>query len=228
MSNPREIKAVKGRLSFHDLTAQEAFENAQRGPFAASTPTVADAKPYITLLLTEGSYEKMLKHIVEEFFPMCAEVYKNEGDKGKNALSPKEIAALTAQLEEGEGPYNTPFKLPSDKTLELMPEAVRSLKVIGPKGGNFAVAAYVRGEDELSAPDPDRVKYPVILPINQTQHDLYSGCWAGTSGTLYSYRNGKNPGFSFGGDTVVFMADDARFGGGGAIDEQAFIDMFDD
>jgi hypothetical protein len=222
-NTPKEMKAIKGRLSFNKLTALEAYEEAITGPFAANVKTIGDAAPYATLLLTQTQYDRIMAKIVDEFLPFCAAQYKIS-DKEKNALSPADIKGLTAQLEAGTGPYNTPFKQPSDKTLELMPDCVASIKLIGQKGKDFDVQAIVKKDDELAVPDPDRIIPPaVVLPIGETKHQLYNGCWVIAPLRFYSYKNGKNPGFSAGGGSLVFSRDDAPFSGGGAIDSDSIF-----
>lgn len=227
-NTPKEMKAIKGRLSFNKLTALEAYAEASTGPFAANVKTVADAAPYATLLLTQVQYDRIMKKIVDEFFPFCAAQYKIS-DKEKNALSPADIKALTAQLETGSGPYNTPFKQPSDKTLELMPDCVASIKLIGQKGGDFDVQAIVKSDDELAVPDPDRIIPPsVVLPITDTKHQLYNGCWVIAPLRFYSYKNGKNPGFSAGGNNLVFSRNDTAFSGGGNLDDESIFALDDE
>jgi hypothetical protein len=121
--------------------------------------------------------------------------------------------------------YNTPLKAPSDKTIELAPDTVATLKVIGPKGGDIKVKAIARTEGEVDPTSNHIFTKPVILDIEETVHELYPGCVAKVTINLYAYRNGKNPGFSAGGSIVVFSADDDRFGGGAALDEdEMFLD----
>ena len=223
LNTPRQMKAIRGRLSFNKLTAAEAYEEAITGPFAANAKSVADVKPYANLLLTQTQYERVLAKITDEFFPMCAEQYKI-GDKEKYALSPADIKGLLQQIEDGSGPYNTPFKLPSDRTLELMPDCVITMKLLGNAGGNFNVEAIVKDEKELAIPDPDRISFKnLILPIEDTKHKLYRGCWVIAPFQLYTYRNGKNPGFSAGGSDLVFSRNDTEFGGGVPIDAESIF-----
>ena len=85
--------------------------------------------------------------------------------------------------------------------------------------------AIVRDEDELAVPDPDRVKFPCILPINETVHDMYPGALVTATVNFYAYHNGKLPGFSAGVSTAVFKSDNERFGGSVAVDaDEIFLD----
>ena len=61
--------------------------------------------------------------------------------------------------------FNTPAKPVHEKTAELAPEAVATIKVIGPKGGDIEQKAIVHDEDELAVPDPDLIAFPVVRPI---------------------------------------------------------------
>ena len=211
-----------GRLSFPTLTAKQAYELSLKGSYPAASADVAS--PSFSLLLNQVQYEKFCAQ-AQEFLAQCEENEK-AGAK-KDALTSKEVADLlkdvTGDLTDQR--FNTPLKGVSDKTLELAPDTVAVLKVIGPKGGDIKVKAIVRAEAEV-APTSDVIFVkPVILDIEETTHELYPGCVAKVTINLYSYRNGKNPGFSAGGSIVVFSADDDRFGGGAAIDEdEMFLD----
>ena len=43
------------------------------------------------------------------------------------------------------------------KSAELAPEAVATIKAIGPKGGEIEQRAIVAGEKDLTVPDPDQL-----------------------------------------------------------------------
>lgn len=220
-ASPKRMEAIKGRLSFNKLTAVEAYAEASTGPFAANVKTVADAKPYATVLLTQSQYERVLAKVMDEFFPYCAAQYKIS-DKEKDALSPAEIKSLVQQIENGSGPYNTPFKAPSDKTLELMPDCAVMMKLIGKAGSDYEVHAIVNDQSELAVPDPDLLK-KTVMPINETKHALYNGCWVISPVNLYGYKNGKNPGFSAGSNFLVFSKNDTAFSGGGKLDSDSIF-----
>lgn len=228
INTARQLETLGGRLSFHNLTAAAAFEEASTSPFP--TKDVASTSPYANLLLTQAQYEKVMKKILDEFFPMCLEQYRIS-DKEKHALSQAQIDQLTRELETLDGLLNTPFKKPSEKTLELMPDCAASIKLIGSKGVDFKVDAIVKDEAGLKVPDPDRIKYPVIVPIEQSVHQLYNGCWVIAKGlTFYRYFNGgpKKPGFSAGCGSLVFSRDDTPFAGGPAVDDDAVFMALDE
>lgn len=211
-----------GRLSFPTLTAKAAYELSQKGSYPAASIDVAS--PSFQLLLNQAQMDKFIAQ-AQEFLAQCA-VNEAAGSK-KDALTQKEVDDLVKDItgDLTDQRYNTPLKGVSDKTLELAPDTVAVLKVIGPKGGDVKVKAIVRQESEI-APTSDVIfTKPVILDIEETTHELYPGCVAKVTVNLYAYKNGKNPGFSAGGSIVVFSADDDRFGGGMALDEdEMFLD----
>jgi hypothetical protein len=209
-----------GRLSFPTLTAKAAYELSLKGSYPAASADVAS--PSFQLLLSQTQFDKFLVQ-AQEFLAQC-EANEAAGSK-KDALTTKEVADLVKDItgDLSDQRFNTPLKAPSDKTLELAPDTVATLKVIGPKGGDIKVKAIARTESEIAGTSSHIFTKPVILDIEETVHELYPGCVAKVTVNLYSYRNGKNPGFSAGGSIVVFSADDDRFGGGAAINED---DMF--
>ena len=119
---------------------------------------------------------------------------------------------------EDQPPY-IPIKPVDEKTLELAPEVVASIKVQGQASQDFTLKAIVNSEDELAVPDPDVLQFPIIKPISATVHNLYPGCYVAATLNLYTYLSGKMPGLSAGANVVIFKADGERFGGGTEIDE---------
>lgn len=221
-SNPKVV-TVRGRLSFPSWTAQEAYDRSQSGEYPFKS--VAEAKPEFSLVLEQPQVDKLVTKIVDEFLPYC--VQQHEKDEKKDRLAPDEAKALAeqAQKHDGSGIYNTPFKKVSDKTLELAPETAGVIKIIGPTGGNFELKAVAWKEEELDPVDPDILKFPVIVPINETVHQMYPGCYVAVTINLYAYHNGKHPGFSAGATVAVFREDGERFGGGVSVDEdEMFMD----
>ena len=133
---------------------------------------------------------------------------------------------LTDQINEPDfdGMFNTPFKPVHEKTALLAPEGAATVKIVGNKGQNIDLKAIVNEESELAVPDPDIIKFPIIKPVGQTNHELYPGCYVATTINLYAYHNDpKRPGFSAGGTVAIFKADGDRFGGGVSVDEDAIF-----
>lgn len=216
-----KLITIYGRLSFPSWTAQETYEKSLKGKFPDKD--VASAKPNFNLLLEQAQLDKLVKHCVEVFLPYCEAQGK---DDSKDGLTSKEVKDLIAQIENDfDGPYNTPFSQVNEKTLALVPEAVASVKCIGNKGTDIELKAIVNNEQELVVPDPDLLTFPVIRPIAQTVHDMYPGAYVAATLNLYSYHNGKLPGFSAGAGTAVFKMDGDRIGGGVSVDEdEIFMD----
>lgn len=222
--NPNKTVTFYGRLSYPTWTAEEAFNRSQRGQYPANS--IAEAKPDFMLLVSEAQFQKVRDFAVKVFLPYCAEQFKKDR-KEQDALDPDEVKKLIESIQGdlADQVYNSPFKIVSDKTAELAPEAVAAVKVIGPTGGNFEMKAIVNDETELAVPDPDILQFPVIRPLSATVHQMYPGAVVAVTVNLYSYRNGKLPGFSAGANVAVFRSDADRFGGGVEIDtDEIFLD----
>lgn len=220
--NPKQV-TINGRLSFPNFTAQEAFDLSKRGNYPAAD--VASAAPSFTLLLNDTQWQKFLKHATEVFLPYCAQQF-TAGEK-KDALDPKEVKALTDGLtgDLAMQVYNTPAKVVPEKTQPLAPDTVAAIKCLGPKGSDIELKAIVNSEAELSVPDPDLLAFPAVRPLHVTVHSMYPGAYVAATLNLYSYHNGKHPGFSAGVTAAVFKMDADRFGGSISVDEdEIFLD----
>jgi len=220
--SPKNV-TIYGRLSFPTFDYAQAVAKNAKSNFVKDA---ADVTPDFNLLLEQAQLDKLKKHILDEFLPYCLEQHK-KGEK-KDALDQGQIDKLVKLIEsedwDSQPPY-IPIKPVPDKTKDLAPEALVSLKVVGNKGTDMVQHAIVQDESELAVPDPDRVDYPCILPIGQTIHSLYGGCYAAATLNLYSFVSGKLPGFSAAASVCVFKADGDRFGGGVAVDEdEMFMD----
>jgi hypothetical protein len=226
LTTPRTIKAVKGRLSFHELNAGAAHAEALAGPYASVAQGAGVSKPYANILITQPQFDRITKFIEETFFPFCNSQF-NKGRDEKYALEPKFTKALLEQVKDGDGPYNTPFKLPTEKTLDLYPEAARSMKLMGYAGVDIAGMAAIKDGTELKIPDPD-VMSAVILPIEQTVHTFYNGCTVLAQVGLYTYLNGKNPGFSASTNELIFGSATPRFGGAADLDQDEIFLALDE
>lgn len=221
MANEKTV-TVWGWISFPEFTAQGAYTQSQKGDYPAAD--VASASPNFLLLLNDTQAEKFRKHVEDTFLPYC-EAQSKKGEK-KDALTPAEVKLLLAAVEDpANAVVNTPYKVISEKTAVLRPDAVAAVKCIGGKGTDIELKAIVNSEAELAVPDPDILSFPVIKPLSATTHQIYAGCQVAATINLYAYKNGKNPGFSAGVSTAVFRADDERFGGSVAVDEsEIFMD----
>lgn len=221
MANEKTV-TVWGWISFPEFTAQGAYTQSQKGDYPAAD--VASASPNFLLLLNDTQAEKFRKHVEDTFLPYC-EAQSKKGEK-KDALTTAEVKLLLTAIDDpANAVVNTPYKVISEKTAVLRPDAVAAVKCIGGKGTDIELKAIVNSESELAVPDPDILSFPVIKPLSATTHQIYAGCQVAATINLYAYKNGKNPGFSAGVSTAVFRADDDRFGGSVAVDEsEIFMD----
>lgn len=225
----RTVPTLPGRLSFHRLTAVEAFEEAKKGPFPVAD--VSAAAPYANLLLTQGHYERLLKQVYDVYFPAAIELYKQD-EKAKGSLSQAQVDQLKQELETLSGLLVTPFKAPSEKTLDLFPDCAASVKVLGTKGTDMDVKAIITKQDEVADEEVDLiVTGRTIVPIEKTKKKLYSGCWVVAKGLrFFAYNTGgpKKPGFSLGGNELVFARDDASFSGGIVVSDDDIFAALDE
>ena len=221
--SPKNV-TVYGRLSFPTWTAKEAYDLSQKGSYPAAD--VASSTPSFMLLVTDAQWSKFYKHATEVFLPYCVEQNK-KGEK-RDSLTAAEVKALTDCLDDlANAALNTPAKVVHEKSAELAPEAVATIKVLGSKGQDMDLKAIVNDESELAVPDPDILSFPVVRPIAQTTHQMYPGALVAVTLNLYAYHNGKHAGFSAGAasNTAVFKADAERFGGSGSVDvDEMFMD----
>jgi hypothetical protein len=221
--SPKNV-TIYGRLSFPTFDYQQAVAKNAKSQFAKAD--AADVTPDFNLLVEQAQLDKLKNHLLTEFLPYCVEQEK-KGDK-RDALTQAQADKLVKLIEsedwDSQPPYICIKPVPA-KTQELAPEALASVKVLGNKGTDIVQQAIVQDESELAVPDPDRVDYPAIMPIGQTVHSLYGGCYAAATLNLYAFVSGKLPGFSAAASVCVFKADGDRFGGGVTVDEdEMFLD----
>jgi len=221
--SPKNV-TIYGRLSFPTFDYQQAVSKNAKSDYPKAD--LADVTPDFNLLVEQAQLDKLKSHVLNEFLPYCEEQSK-KGDK-RDALTKAEADKIRKVIEaedwDSQPPY-IPIKPVNPKTAELAPEALASIKIVGNKGTDIVQQAIVQDESELSVPDPDRVDYPAIMPIGQTVHTLYGGCYAAATLNLYAYISGKLPGFSAAASVCVFKADGDRFGGGVAVDnDEIFMD----
>lgn len=221
--SPKNV-TIYGRLSFPTFDYQQAVVKNARSQYAKAD--TADVTPDFNLLVEQAQLDKLKKHLLEEFLPYCVE-QSVKGEK-RDALDQKQVDKIAKIIEADDWENQPPYiciKAVSEKTLELAPEALASVKILGNKGTDIIQQAIVQDESELAVPDPDRVDYPAIMPIGQTVHSLYGGCYAAATLNLYAYVSGKQPGFSAAASVCVFKADGDRFGGGVSVDtDEMFLD----
>lgn len=221
--NPATV-TVYGRLSYPVFSYQAAVARNATSKYPAKD--IAEITPEFNLLLEQPQLDKLVNHVLTEFFPYC--VAQEAAGEKRNALSQKDIDRMVKLIEaedwEGQPPY-IPIKPVPEKTALLAPEAKVMLKIKGNRGVDIEQKAIVNSEDELLVPDPDLISYPAIKPAHQTVHQLYGGAYVAATLNLYAFVSGKMPGFSASAGTAVFKADGESFGGGVAVDEdEIFLD----
>lgn len=220
--NPKTV-TIYGRLSFPNFNYAQAVARNVKSKFPKDA---ADVAPDFNLLVEQPQLEKLLLHVENEFLPYC--VKQSAAGEKRDALTQAEadrILKVIAGADWDSQPPYIPVKSVPEKTTELAPEAVASIKIAGNRGVDIELKAVVNHEDELLVPDPDILKYPVIKPIGQTVHNMYGGCYVAATLNLYAFISGKLPGFSASASTAVFKADGERFGGGVSVDEdEIFLD----
>ena len=214
--NPKTV-TVYGRLSFPNFMYAQAVQRNAKSQFAKDP---ADVTPDFNLLLEQAQLDKLVNHVKTEFIPYCVE-QSVKGEK-RDALTKAEADRILKLIDSGDFEAQPPYiaiKAVPEKTRDLAPEAVASVKVTGNKGVDMELKAIVNTEDELLVPDPDQLTFPVIKPIQQTVHQMYGGCYVAATLNLYAFISGKLPGFSASASVAVFKADGERFGGGTSVDE---------
>lgn len=223
VKNPKTV-TIYGRLSFPNFQHQQAVARNAKSKFPKAD--ASEVSPDFNLLVEQTQLDKLVTHVKQEFLPYCAEQEK-KGEKRDN-LTDAQIKKVLKVIDSGDyedQPPYIPMKAVGEKTAELAPEAVASIKVVGNKGVDIELKAIVNSEDELLVPDPDLLQFPAIKPIGQTVHQMYGGCYVAATLNLYAYISGALPGFSASSSVAVFKADGERFGGGVAVDEEEiFLD----
>lgn len=226
--NPKSI-TIRGRLSFPVFEHAMAVERNKTSKFPK--PNEKDITTEFNLLIEQTQFDRLRTHILDEFLPYVEERVA-AGEK-KDVLEPAQIKKIRAMLAEGgdwlDNPPHLPMKEVSEKNKEQMPEAVASVKVVGPKGADVNLQATVYSEDQLKVPDADILAFPVVKPLGETIFDMYPGAVVGATLNLYAFFNSKSVnGISAGANTAVYLGnfEGERFGGGApAVDlEEIFMD----
>jgi hypothetical protein len=220
--------SIRGRLSYPLFSYDEAVANNQSGMYP--TADKSKIKASYNLLLEQQQLDKVVASI-RQFLPHAV---ANMGtlkvkDRPRNGLTQAEADKIEAILDSGDWadqPPYLPIKPLSEKSAELAPECVASLKIVATPGKDIVLKAKVTSDAELDVPDPDLIipEKGVILPIARTLHELYAGCQAMTQIHFYSYAAGPNPGINASSGACVFRMDDTPFSAGSAIDEDALLD----
>lgn len=228
--NPQLI-VVRGRLSWPAFTMQAALNlNERSDPQYKKKPE--DVKPSFSMVVEQAALDKLVTHLKDVFFPWCAAQFA-VGPKERGALEPKYIKQMTRILDEQDWENEGIFGLINpvhEKTKALAPEGVASVKANGFKGRDLEQKAIVRSEDEL-VNNVDEILIPsrgLILPVDDTKHELYPGSVVSAQLNLYPFVSGKQAGITASTATVIKVGEAERFGGGGELNEDdIFMDLED-
>lgn len=224
---PKDI-TIRGRLSWPKFTMPEAlaFNRTSEHPRKDD-----EVRPHFHLLLDEVQQDKLIEYISDEFLPWCA-AQEKAGEKA-SALTDGQVKKLKKIMADKDWETDNIMGLlypVKEKTAELAPEAVVSLKVNGMRGQDIVRKAIVRSTDEL-ANQVDDIVIPsrgTVLDEKDTVHELYPGSYVAAQLNLYAFVSAGTPGITASGPTAVFVGDGERFGGGGGLDEDDLFMALDD
>lgn len=228
--NPQEI-TIRGRLSYPNWTHEEALRFNAKSDFPKKPE---DVRPSVNMLLGQAQSDKLVAHLKDVFLPWCAEQHKL-GPKERSALKPGDVKKLDRILTEQDWDVDKVLGLLSpvpEKTLELAPEAVVSVKVQGFKATDFKKKAVVRDASVLrnQLEDIEIPERGLILDLADTTIDMYAGCVVGATINLFAFLASGQPGITANTPAIVFLADAPTFSSGGSgVDEDAlFMDFEED
>lgn len=224
--NP-QVTTIRGRLSWPNFTYAQALKQNTTSTYPKKEE---DVKPSFNLLLSQAQADKLVSFIKDTFLPWCVQ---NEKDGAKSALTAGQVKKMTRALDEAdwetEGVLGLINKV-HEKTAELAPEAVMSVKVNGFKGSDLELKAVVKAEDELRNPTEDLIipARGLILPIGDTTHELYPGSMVAAQINMFAFVSAGNPGITASTSTAIFVGHAERFGGGGTLDEDDIFMAMED
>ena len=222
-----EAMNIGGRFSFHSLTAQAAYDSAHRADsklLPTQRPdTVNDAQANFTILLNETGLEVVKEYILDKVLPWFEQELK--AGNPKMTIDQDGIDLLRTNIKDnnfGKKMGSTPFRDPSEKTLELAPNTAASIQMKAYKRGtDIKQEAFVSEEEHLISL-PFSTKR--IYPIEDTVFELYAGCYVKATVTFWAGAVNGNPYLSCSANSVVFWKDGASFAGGGTDEEGMLAD----
>lgn len=213
---------ARGAITYSQFTMAQALAANEKSKFAKTN--LAEVAPVVQFLLDQVQVDKLIAHITDVYLPEA--VKRAAAGEQRDAFDAKlakkiEQALATGVADEWENvPPYLPLKKVYAKTKPLAPWAVATLKITGSRGTDITQMARVNSEDEMKVPDPNVIKFPVLLPIEQTVHELYPGAWAHATLNLGGYfMNPGNYGISAYANTITFLEDRDRLGGSIGVDE---------
>lgn len=226
-TNPKAV-TIRGRVSFPRWTYKEALAANEKSKFRKTDES--KVAPEFNLLVEQAQLEKLTTHILDVFLPYAEQQFAKD-PKNRDALDPKTVKKIQDLIASGNWEDQPPFlpvKVVGEKTAELAPEAVASVKVGGPQGADMDIKASVWSVDQLLVPDPDILSWPVSKPIEQTVFQPYAGAYFAATLNLSAFiQSNTIYGISAYANVAYYVGnlEGERFGGGAEVDEEAiFLD----
>lgn len=203
-TNPQEL-TIRGRLSWPTFSHAAAVKRNAKSDYPKAD--ASEVKPDFSLLLTQVQADKLVAHLRDEFLPWAEEQGKKGERSGLEAGQAKKLRKVLDEADwETEGIVNIIGPV-HEKTAELAPEAVMQVKVSGQKGRDLPQKAIVRQQSELRVPDEELVipARGLILPVSDTNLELYPGSIVGATINLYAFVSGKTPGIIASTAAAIFL-----------------------
>lgn len=219
---------VRGAVTYSNFTMERALASNAKSQFKKDDES--KVAPDFQLLLDQVQLDKIIAHIQDVYLPEA--IRRHAAGEKRDAFDKKQADKIAKALDEGvaenweNAPPYLPVKKVYEKTLEVAPWAVATLKATGSQGRDIEQLARVNSEDELKVPDPNLLSFPTLKPIDQTVHELYPGAWAYATLNLSGYfQSAGNYGISAYANTIVFLEDRDRLAGGASLDtDDIFLD----
>lgn len=213
---------ARGAITYSQFTMDAALKANEKSQYAKTN--LSEVAPVVQFLLDQVQLDKLIAHIKDVYLPEA--VKRSAAGEKRDAFDAKLAKKIEQALSEGQAenwenvPPYLPIKKVYAKTLDIAPWAVGTLKITGSAGRDIEQLARVRDESELKVPDPGLIQFPALVPINQSVHELYPGAWAHATINLSGYyQNPGNFGISAYSNTITFLEDRDRLGGGFGVDE---------
>lgn len=224
MGTDPQIITIRGRLSWPNWTYADALKQNLKSKFPKKDDEV---RPSFNLLLTQARTQRLVTHLTDVFLPWCLEQEKSGDKSGLSAAHVKKLNRILSDQDwEADAVMGLIYKV-HEKTQDLAPEAVTSVKVNGFKGRDLEQQAVVHDEADVKAPADDLIipDRGLILPVNDTKLELYPGSVVAATINLFAFVSASQPGITANTSTAIFVEHADRFGGGSFVDEDSvFMD----
>ncbi len=187
---------------------------------------MSDAQANFTVLLNETGLGVVKEYILDKVLPWFEQEVK--AGNGKITIDQDGIDLLRTNIKDnnfGKKMGSTPFRVPSEKTLELAPNSAASIQMKAYKRGtDIKLQAFVTAEEQLNSKPFSEKR---IFPLEDTIFELYAGCYVKATITFWAGAVNGNPYLTASANSVVFWKDGPAFSGGGS-DEEGMVEDDDD